>query len=153
MSHLSNEMPRYQRELSYDDSKGLGDDKLSPTAEVPGLHKDGQEYEVTVREVDAAFAALVAEEADHDIKLRTMSWQKTALLLLGDQVCLAIMAQAWSFKVLGWVPGLITTFLAGVFFWVTSYTLWRFMVSKGNKWRATNLSDSHCPVDEISWLP
>lgn len=146
-------MPRYQRELSYDDSKGLGDDKLSPTAEVPGLHKDGQEYEVTVREVDAAFAALVAEEADHDIKLRTMSWQKTALLLLGDQVCLAIMAQAWSFKVLGWVPGLITTFLAGVFFWVTSYTLWRFMVSKGNKWRATNLSDSHSPVDEISWLP
>ena len=32
----------------------------------------------------------------HEIKLRTMSWQKTAVLLAGDQVCLAIMAQSWS---------------------------------------------------------
>jgi len=32
----------------------------------------------------------------HDIKLRTMSWQKAAWLLAGDQVCLAIMAQTWS---------------------------------------------------------
>jgi hypothetical protein len=33
---------------------------------------------------------------EHEIKLRTMSWQKTAVLLAGDQVCLAIMAQSWS---------------------------------------------------------
>ena len=32
----------------------------------------------------------------HEIKLRTMSWQKAAWLLAGDQVCLAIMAQTWS---------------------------------------------------------
>jgi amino acid permease len=57
-----------------------------------------------------------------------MSWQKTAVLLFGDQVCLAIMAQAWSFKVLGWIPGLITTFLSGAIFWLTSYTLWQFMM-------------------------
>lgn len=86
------------------------------------------EPEVTVREVDEQFEALVAEEQDHDIKLRTMSWQKTAVLLFGDQVCLAIMAQAWSFKVLGWVPGLITTFLAGVIFWITSLTMWKFIM-------------------------
>ncbi|UZJ51565.1 hypothetical protein CBS101457_000885 [Exobasidium rhododendri] len=86
------------------------------------------EAAVTVREVDEQFAALVAEEDDHDIKLRTMSWQKTAVLLFGDQVCLAIMAQAWSFKVLGWVPGLITTFAAGVLFWITSLTMWRFLM-------------------------
>jgi hypothetical protein len=40
--------------------------------------------------------ALVAEDHDHDIKLRTMSWQRAAWLLAGDQVCLAIMAQSWS---------------------------------------------------------
>jgi hypothetical protein len=33
------------------------------------------------------FEKLKAEEANHDIKLRTMSWQKTAALLFGDQVC------------------------------------------------------------------
>lgn len=40
--------------------------------------------------------ALVAEDHQHEIKLRTMSWQKAAWLLAGDQVCLAIMAQTWS---------------------------------------------------------
>lgn len=40
--------------------------------------------------------ALVSEDHQHDIKLRTMSWQKAAWLLCGDQVCLAIMAQTWS---------------------------------------------------------
>ncbi|KAJ5179176.1 Amino acid transporter transmembrane [Penicillium capsulatum] len=37
-----------------------------------------------------------------------MSWQKTACLLLGKQVCLAIMVQTWPLSVLGWVPGIIT---------------------------------------------
>jgi hypothetical protein len=40
--------------------------------------------------------ALVAEDHEHDIRLRTMSWQRAAWLLCGDQVCLAIMAQSWS---------------------------------------------------------
>jgi hypothetical protein len=40
--------------------------------------------------------ALVIEDHQHDIKLRTMSWRKAAWLLAGDQVCLAIMAQTWS---------------------------------------------------------
>jgi hypothetical protein len=40
--------------------------------------------------------ALVVEDHKHEIKLRTMSWQKAAWLLAGDQVCLAIMSQSWS---------------------------------------------------------
>jgi hypothetical protein len=40
--------------------------------------------------------ALVREDHGHDIKLRTMTWQRAAWLLCGDQVCLAIMAQSWS---------------------------------------------------------
>jgi hypothetical protein len=40
--------------------------------------------------------ALVREDHGHDIKLRTMTWQRAAWLLCGDQVCLAIMAQTWS---------------------------------------------------------
>jgi len=40
--------------------------------------------------------ALVAEDHGHEIKLRTMSWQRAAWLLCGDQVCLAIMGQSWS---------------------------------------------------------
>lgn len=45
--------------------------------------------------------ALVDEDHGHDIKLRTMTWQRAAWLLAGDQVCLAIMAQSWS---LSYVP-------------------------------------------------
>lgn len=40
--------------------------------------------------------ALVNEDHEHEIKLRTMTWQRAAWLLAGDQVCLAIMAQSWS---------------------------------------------------------
>lgn len=43
-----------------------------------------------------AINALVNEDHEHEIKLRTMTWQRAAWLLAGDQVCLAIMAQSWS---------------------------------------------------------
>ena len=39
---------------------------------------------------------LVNDDHEHEIKLRTMTWQRAAWLLAGDQVCLAIMAQSWS---------------------------------------------------------
>jgi hypothetical protein len=48
-----------------------------------------------------AIKALVEEDHNHDIKLRTMTWQRAAWLLCGDQVCLAVMAQSWS---LSYVP-------------------------------------------------
>ncbi|KAJ5385541.1 hypothetical protein N7517_003452 [Penicillium concentricum] len=72
--------------------------------------------------------ALVAADHEHDIKLRTMSWQKTACLLAGEQVCLAIMAQSWSLSVLGWVPGIITMILCGLLFWVTSITMHKYIM-------------------------
>ncbi|KAJ9492043.1 hypothetical protein VN97_g1172 [Penicillium thymicola] len=72
--------------------------------------------------------ALVAADHKHDIKLRTMSWQKTACLLAGEQVCLAIMAQSWSLSVLGWVPGIITMVLCGILFWITSITMHKYIM-------------------------
>ncbi|GAB7344750.1 hypothetical protein MBLNU457_3220t1 [Dothideomycetes sp. NU457] len=75
-----------------------------------------------------SFTALVAEDHKHDIKLRTMSWQKVAWLLCGDQVCLAIMAQTWSLSVLGWVPGLITMIVSGALFWITSITMHNYIM-------------------------
>lgn len=57
-----------------------------------------------------------------------MSWQKAAWLLVGDQVCLAIMAQTWSLSVLGWVPGILTMVGAGLLFWITSMTMWKFIM-------------------------
>jgi hypothetical protein len=49
------------------------------------------------------FTVLVLEEEDHEIKFRTLSWQRTAILLFGEYVCLAILALAWSWSVVGWV--------------------------------------------------
>jgi hypothetical protein len=79
-------------------------------------------------EEGVTFDALVAKDRGRDIQLRTMSWQKAAWLLAGDQVCLAIMAQSWSLSVLGWVPGIITMLLAGILFYFTSMTMWRFIM-------------------------
>ncbi|KAF1932701.1 putative amino acid transporter [Didymella exigua CBS 183.55] len=72
--------------------------------------------------------ALVNEDHEHEIKLRTMTWQRAAWLLAGDQVCLAIMAQSWSLSVLGWVPGIITMVLAGILFYITSLTMHAFIM-------------------------
>ncbi|RDH34673.1 transmembrane amino acid transporter protein-domain-containing protein [Aspergillus welwitschiae] len=72
--------------------------------------------------------ALVTEDHQHEIQLRTMSWQKAAWLLAGDQVCLAIMAQSWSLSVLGWVPGIITMVVSGALFWVTSLTMHKYIM-------------------------
>lgn len=72
---------------------------------------------------------LIAEDHSHEISLRTMSWQKAAWLLAGDQVCLAIMAQTWSLSVLGWVPGIITMLVAGVLFYITSLTMHKFIMA------------------------
>lgn len=49
------------------------------------------------------FLVLAQEEESHDIKYRTLSWQKAAVLLFGEYVCLAILALSWSWSVLGWV--------------------------------------------------
>ncbi|KAF5014413.1 hypothetical protein F66182_14614, partial [Fusarium sp. NRRL 66182] len=75
-----------------------------------------------------AITALVVEDHKHEIKLRTMTWQKAAWLLAGDQVCLAIMSQSWSLSVLGWVPGIITMLLSGALFWITSITMHKFIM-------------------------
>lgn len=72
-------------------------------------------------EVDP-FTALAIEEADHEIKYRTLSWQKTTLLLFGEYVCLAILALAWSWSVVGWVCGFFITFGLGIVTWCRSFS-------------------------------
>ncbi|KAF2829503.1 putative amino acid transporter [Ophiobolus disseminans] len=72
--------------------------------------------------------ALVAQDHDHEIKLRTMSCQRAACLLAGEQVCLAIMVQSWSLSILGWIPGLITMFIVGALFYITSLTMHAFIM-------------------------
>lgn len=70
----------------------------TPTYEDEKGHK-AIDVEASISDDDSAtyvLNALVAEDHGHDIKLRTMSWQRAAWLLCGDQVCLAIMAQSWS---------------------------------------------------------
>ena len=76
------------------------------------LDASSPEYEHGITTI-VKINALVDEDHSHEIQLRTMSWQKAAWLLAGDQVCLAIMAQSWSLSVLGWVPGILTMLGAG----------------------------------------
>ncbi|OKL61837.1 hypothetical protein UA08_02297 [Talaromyces atroroseus] len=101
-------------------SQPQSDDKKRPNYD-EGLESDGTSTLDTIN-------ALIVEDRKHDIKLRTMSWQKAAWLLAGEQVCLAIMSQSWSLSVLGWVPGIITMVVSGVLFWTTSMTLHKFIM-------------------------
>ncbi|GAM82308.1 hypothetical protein ANO11243_002870 [Dothideomycetidae sp. 11243] len=103
------------------DNEKQRDEKYPPTSVENGFESDDASS-------TDAILALVAEDHQHDIKLRTMSWQKAAWLLCGDQVCLAIMAQTWSLSVLGWVPGIITMVAAGILFYITSITMHRYIM-------------------------
>jgi hypothetical protein len=67
------------------------DEKLDRAADVDVEVVDSDQDSTT-----QAIKALIQEDHGHEIKLRTMSWQRAAWLLAGDQVCLAIMAQSWS---------------------------------------------------------
>ncbi|KII86443.1 hypothetical protein PLICRDRAFT_177986 [Plicaturopsis crispa FD-325 SS-3] len=102
------------------------DRKASPVDDA-GFHRDSDVESKTEESYDP-FLVLVEQEKGRDIKLRTMTWQKAAILLLGDQVCLAVMGQAWSYSLLGWVPGLLTTFITGALTWIGSYTIWAYMM-------------------------
>ena len=84
--------------------------------------------EETRRESIVKIHDLVAVDAEHEISYRTMSWQKAAWLLCGEQVCLAIMAQSWSLSVLGWGAGLATMFGSAILFYFTSLTMHRFIM-------------------------
>ena len=109
-------------------SKYNSADEATYDQEKQQLEDDG--YKNTANEAQAVevFDTMAIEEEVHEIKYRTMSWQRMTLLLFGDQVCLAIMSQQWTLKILGWVPGLITTFAFGIVFWISSHTLWRFVM-------------------------
>lgn len=89
---------------------------LTDDADSDGVKRIKEQEEVHID----PFVALAEEESNHQIKFRTLSWQKTTLLLFGEYVCLAILALAWSWSVLGWVCGFFITFGMGVLTWCGS---------------------------------
>ncbi len=103
------------------------------------------------------FTALALEEADHDIKYRTLSWQKTALLLFGEYVCLAILALAWSWSVLGWVN--FVPFRSGAradasnrFAVTSSLLVWVSLLGvSGERVTALAVADHHADTSYILW--
>ncbi|GFZ51702.1 hypothetical protein JCM24511_09470 [Saitozyma sp. JCM 24511] len=95
---------------------------LTPQPDSDGTQKAKETQEI---EVDP-FNALLLEEQSHDIKFRTLSWQKATALLFGEYVCLAILALSWSWSVVGWVAGAFITFGLGLLTWYTSYVLWQY---------------------------
>ncbi|KZV65578.1 hypothetical protein PENSPDRAFT_745041 [Peniophora sp. CONT] len=70
--------------------------------------------------------AQIALESGHEIQYRTCSWQKTAVLLFSEYICLAILSFPWSYSVLGLVPGILVTLGVAASVQYTSLVLWRF---------------------------
>jgi hypothetical protein len=67
-------------------------EKIHLTEEERELQKKERAAEGSSDASSDVFAALAAEDAEHDIKFRTLTWQKATLLLFGEYVCLAILA-------------------------------------------------------------
>lgn len=90
------------------------------------------EDEIIPSAADIVFQQEVNDEQTHSIKYRTMGWKKCAALLLGEQIGFAIAALPWSFSVLGWLGGLLTMFISWALFWLTSHTLWLYVMRHPN---------------------
>lgn len=77
---------------------------------------------------DEALEAARVKQAQEGgtIVYRTLSWQKTAVLLFTEYVCLAILSFPWAFSYLGMAGGLIATFGIGLSALYTSLILWRY---------------------------
>ncbi|CCF51962.1 hypothetical protein NDA11_000609 [Ustilago hordei] len=77
---------------------------------------------------EEALAAARVKQAQEGgtIVYRTLSWQKAAILLFTEYVCLAILSFPWAFSYLGMAGGLLATFGIGLAALYTSLTLWRY---------------------------
>ncbi|GAC99099.1 amino acid transporter [Pseudozyma hubeiensis SY62] len=75
-----------------------------------------------------ALAAVRVKQAQEGgtIVYRTLSWQKAAILLFTEYVCLAILSFPWAFSYLGMAGGLLATFGVGMGALYTSLILWRY---------------------------
>lgn len=71
-------------------------DSSSEDVSFTALVAEGEIFALSMLAPELITNVVLLVDHKHDIKLRTMSWQKAAWLLAGDQVCLAIMAQTWS---------------------------------------------------------
>ncbi|EST05001.2 Amino acid transporter, transmembrane [Kalmanozyma brasiliensis GHG001] len=98
-----------------------------------GFKKDGDvrddlvEVSSTADSDEVAAAARVKEAQEGGtIKYRTLSWQKAAILLFTEYVCLAILAFPWAFSYLGMAGGLLATLGVGLAALYTSLILWRY---------------------------
>lgn len=74
----------------------MADYNASEIAKVQSKVHDTEAQDSDTESTTYVINALINEDHEHEIKLRTMTWQRAAWLLAGDQVCLAIMAQSWS---------------------------------------------------------
>lgn len=92
------------------------------------------------------FTVLVEQEKDHDIKYRTLSWRKTAYLLVCEYFGLASMALPWSFSVLGWGTGMTVLIVAGMVTWCEYTVEWSGRLPAHTA-RASKPGVSESPVD------
>ncbi|KAL7411848.1 transmembrane amino acid transporter protein-domain-containing protein [Mrakia frigida] len=83
--------------------------------------EEGDAGAVVVDEQGSEFVAEISE--------RSMSWQRTAVLLFTEYIVLAILAFPYSFQVLGMAGGVIATLLIGLVTLYTSHVLWRFCMA------------------------
>ncbi|GAB5590318.1 hypothetical protein Unana1_05218 [Umbelopsis nana] len=104
-------------------SKEEGYEETTKEEEIPSIVKGA-----SVLSRSNSILSTVSDESGRDIKLRTMSWKKTAAVLFGEYVCLAIMSFPSSFMALGYVGGIIATLGIGIVTLYTSLTLWKFQM-------------------------
>ncbi|SNX84979.1 related to neutral amino acid permease [Melanopsichium pennsylvanicum] len=110
-------------------SDGSSDDlERSAKDSKNGRATDGIVEDSSDADSEEALVAARAKQAQEGgtIVYRTLSWQKAAVLLFTEYVCLAILSFPWAYSYLGMAGGLLATLGVGVSALYTSLILWRY---------------------------
>ena len=93
----------------------------------PGYSYDIESSEV--REDSYHDHDVFGDEANHDIKYKTLSWQVVALLMIAEIVSNGMLSIPSALATVGLAPGIIIIIFLGVFATYTSYLLVQFKLN------------------------
>ncbi|GAA5999879.1 uncharacterized protein JCM10292_003519 [Rhodotorula paludigena] len=140
-------------ERSRSPTLGPEDNALAPTKSRQSFRAYNEKTKRTLsNKPDDVDAAIWLEEASvTGIKERKLSWIQAALLLLTEYVVLATLAFPYSFQMLGYAGGTLTTVIIGLSTYYTSLLLWRFCAAHPEVRDIADAAQVLCGGHRIGW--
>ncbi|GAA6046556.1 hypothetical protein JCM3770_006207 [Rhodotorula araucariae] len=144
-------MADLEKQQRLDGSRGSSVDGTSPGPSRPPSWHRGDKHTLANKPDDVDEAVWLEEVSVTGIQERKLTWLQAAALLLTEYVVLAILAFPYSFSVLGYAGGTLTTVIVGISAYYTSLALWRFCAAHPEVRDIADAAQVLCGGHRIGW--